>query len=1145
MNSQFAATSTGFLPDNLGSAPVFLGASKSTVNEARTLSFAMSESQLEVWLHCQISREANCAFIETATLTIHGDLDTVAFKSALYQTGSRHEMLRATFSEDGQRVLVSENVAFEFQQLDWSDTDSSGQSERHNQLIHELGNRPFDLANGPLVRGYLIRLSNLEQRFVFSAHHLVLDGWSVFVFCREIGHAYNQLLGLNPSKTATPDLYSQYSLAMSQYEQSELGKKDEEYWAQQFADGVPVLDLPTDRPRPKLKTFSSQRCDYRILASNVFALKKAGAKSGCSLFNFVLAGFNAYLSRISGQTDLVIGFPTAGQSAMSFPNLIGHCVNAVPFRACINLADTATIYTKNLRSKLLDALDHQRCTFGRLVRKIAPPRDASRPVLFSVMMNIDPAMDESELGFTGLNVQLSVEPRCYENFEWFISGVCNRAGDLDLQCQYNTDLFDRATVEGHLEGFEAFLMGMASFPNRTMTELPILSLRQREQIVVQWNSTQAEFPHNTSVHAEILDQARRTPDAIALQCGEKEFSYQRLQGEANRIARYLADHGVVQGDRVGILLPRSEQMVMSALGIWHAGAAYVPLDPAYPEQRLRMVCEDAGLSRILTLSELSGKLPDFSHLMLELDKDHSKLAGYSVEPLPETSTSRDIAYMIYTSGSTGKPKGVPVAHGSVVNFLHSMKRQPGLTAKDCVLAITTLSFDISVLELYLPLLVGAKIVMADQNSVTDGTKLLSLIRKRQVTVVQATPSTWRMLLESGWSERLPIRALSGGEAFPRDLLKPMLERCKEVWNMYGPTETTVWSSLHRVESNDFPVPIGRPIANTQMYVLDSQLNEVPVGVAGELYIAGAGVSTGYWNRVELTRSRFVENPFFNPFVEYVSQKLYRTGDLARWRSDGAIEFLQRNDKQVKLRGHRIELEEIEYRIAEHPGIQQSVVIVREDQAGDARLVAYFVTQAGKTVTASDLRQCLRETLPAYMLPQHFLEVDRMPTTDNGKIDYKKLPAPNGTVKSLVAIAPKTNEERLLAQIWSDVLQYPDVKVTDNFFDLGGHSLLVIQVIVRVKELTQVKLSPQDFLLGALEYIAAKITTLSIPPSSSTPSQPEVESQAFAKPEPRTEEEFEEVEDAYELALRSSQANTSQTASKALLWKKVSGWWKSN
>ena len=1148
MNSQFTLNSIGLSPDNASTTPVVLVPSSSAVNAVQTSSFEMSESQLEIWLHCQISREANCAFNETATLTIQGSLDTTAFHSALQQTSSRHEMLRATFSEDGQRVLVSENVDFEFQQLDWSDKDASGHCERHTQLISELGNRPFDLANGPLLRGYLIRLSDLEQRFIFSAHHLVLDGWSVFVFCRELGHAYNQLLGLKPSETAAPDLYSQYSHAMSQYEKSELGKQDVEYWAEQFADGVPMLELPTDRPRPKLKTFSSQRCDHRISASNVSVLKKAGAKSGCSLFNFILAGFNAYLARISGQSDLVIGFPTAGQSAMSFPNLIGHGVNAVPFRARVNLADTAAVYTKNVRSRLLDAIDHQRCTFGRVVRKIAPPRDASRPVLFSVMMNIDPAMDESELGFTGLKLQLSVEPRCYENYEWFISGVCNQAGDLELQCQYNSDLFDRATVEGHLEGLEAFLLGMANFPTRTMNELPILSLRQREQIVVQWNCTRAEYPQNATVHAEISDQARRTPEAIALQCGENQFSYHDLQSASNRIARYLADHGVVQGDRVGILLPRSEQMVMSALGIWHAGAAYVPLDPAYPEQRLRMACEDAGLSRILTLSDLSDKLPDFSHLMLELDKDHSKLASYCAEPLPDTSTPSDIAYIIYTSGSTGKPKGVPVAHGSVVNFLHSMKRQPGLSAKDCVLAITTLSFDISVLELYLPLIAGAKVVIADQSSVTDGSKLLSQIRQHQVTVVQATPSTWRMLLDSGWRERLPIRALSGGEAFPRDLLKPMLECCNEVWNMYGPTETTVWSSLHRVESNDYPVPIGRPIANTQMYVLDSQLKEVPVGVAGELYIAGAGVSTGYWNRKDLTQSRFIENPFFNPFAEYVSNRLYRTGDLARWRSDGNLEFLQRNDKQVKVRGHRIELEEIEYRLTEHPGIRQSVVIVREDQTGDARLVAYFVTQSGQTVTASDLRQALRAFLPVYMIPQHFIELGRMPTTDNGKIEYKKLPAPNGTTVVPVAIAPKTKEERLLAQIWSEVLQYPDVKVTDNFFDLGGHSLLVMQVVARVKELTQVKLSPQDFLLGGLEQIAVKIASLSTQPTSLVPKSMELERKELAQTErqvtaePKIEEEF---EDAYELALRSSQAKIDEAASKEPLWKKVSGWWRSN
>ncbi len=517
-------------------------------------------------------------------------------------------------------------------------------------------------------------------------------------------------------------------------------------------------------------------------------------------------------------------------------------------------------------------------------------------------MNIDPELDERELGFRGLQGHLHVEPRVYENFEWFISGICRRDGQLELQCQFNSDLFDRQTIEQHLEGLETFLSAMAAEPTSKLFQLPVMSIRQRQQLLVDWNATDNDYPRAATVHQEIRDQAERTPDRVAVCFDRQPLTYQQLQVMANQLAHYLVQAGVRRGDRVGICMPRSTEMLASALAIWQTGAAYVPLDPVYPSDRLQMMIEDAGLKQILAMTDIHTKIGQTSAQVINLQAVRQQLATLPQTFVETASDPADVAYVIYTSGSTGKPKGVQVPHGCVVNFLHSMRREPGFGADDRVLAITTMSFDISVLELYLPLICGGQVVIADQRSVVDGKQLMQLLDRHQVNVLQATPSTWRMLVEAGWSGNKRLKALCGGEAFPRDLVKQLHARCGEVWNMYGPTETTVWSTAYRIEDPDGPLYIGKPIANTQLYVLDAKFQPVPVGAVGELYIGGAGVTHGYLNRPELNEARFVDHPYFNPFQDYLNHRLYQTGDLVRYRPDGNVEYLQRNDKQVKLRG---------------------------------------------------------------------------------------------------------------------------------------------------------------------------------------------------------------------------------------------------
>lgn len=1068
------ANQTSFLPTNsFQVSPLAEGTA--------TKSFPTSEAQREIWLHSQLCVEANCAFNESVTLELVGPLESGKLEQALQQTLQRHEMHRASFSNDGKTVYVAEQGSMEFHFVDWSNLSESDAQKQHASVVDTEGRRPFDLQNGPLLRVRLTRLPTepaVQRHFLtITAHHIVMDGWSAFVFARDLGNLYDRMRGIASAELPVADSYAAYSEAMFQHESNDIGRLDADYWRKQYSDDIPSLDLPTDFARGDLRTYQSRRYDHTISAERLAVIRKSAAKLGCSLFNFVFGGFHAFLARLTGQQDFSIGVPTAGQASMNFQNLIGHCVNTVPIRTKIDLQATVQEYAKQSRLGMLDSLEHQRYTFGSLVRDINPPRDPARPPIFSVMINIDPELDGKQLGFSGLEVKLHVEPRVFENFEWFVSGVIRRDGQLELQCQYNSDLFLHSTIEHYLDCFETFLLAMAIEPQRKLADLAMLSVEQRQQINVQWNATERDYPTNTTAFDAILSQASKTPNRVAVTFDDRDLTYSQLLTMANQLAHYLRQAGVQRGDRVGVCMPRSLEMLASTLSLWQIGAAYVPLDPAYPTDRLRMMVDDAGLKQVIAMSKLPTEIVPSTVEVVDLIEVRPQLQQMPLTPLSVNYSASDIAYVIYTSGSTGKPKGVKVPQGSVVNFLHAMREQPGMSQDDRLLAITTLSFDISVLELFLPLTIGAQVVIADQASVVDGKKLRNLLDQHGITYMQATPSTWRMLLEDGWEGNSTLKALCGGEAFPRDLAKRLHSKCREVWNMYGPTETTVWSTAFQITDPDLPIYIGKPIANTQLYVLDPNMQQVPVGATGELYIGGAGVTCGYLNRPELTEERFVENPYYNPFKDYVNHRLYRTGDLVRYLADGNIQYLQRNDKQIKLRGHRIELGEIEFRLSQVDNVKQVVVVVREDQANDPRLVAYFVPQSAGSISPDALRESLQRELPAYMIPQYFVQLDKLPQTANGKIDRKQLPPPTGSRLVPSIVAPRTSSECLLAELWREVLEVDTIGVQDNFFNLGGHSLLVIQVIARIEQSQGARLGPQEFLVGTLEQLAAKLDSL--------------------------------------------------------------------
>ncbi|HLO02136.1 MAG TPA: amino acid adenylation domain-containing protein, partial [Symbiobacteriaceae bacterium] len=638
--------------------------------------------------------------------------------------------------------------------------------------------------------------------------------------------------------------------------------------------------------------------------------------------------------------------------------------------------------------------------------------------------------------------------------------VANRTAKFDLTLalietqqglegvlEYNADLFDAGTIRRMAEHFRILLADAVANPEQTIGALPLLTVAEREQVLVAWNDTAVEYPSTACVHELIAAQADRTPDAVAVVCGDERLTYRELNARANQVAHYLRKLDVGPDTLVGLMMERSAAMVVGLLGILNAGGAYVPIDPSYPAERIEYMLQHSEAPVVLAEERLVANLPPAKAQVVCLDRDWETMSRESdANPLC-TAQPGNLAYVIYTSGSTGRPKGVQIEHRTLVNFLWSMREQPGLTADDRLVAVTSISFDIAGLELYLPLLTGAQVVVASREVAADAAQLSALLAESGATVMQATPATWQMLRNTGWQNGGRVRVLVGGEALPRDLAAWMLAGAESVWNLYGPTETTIWSAVSRITSATGAIPLGRPIANTKLYVLDERQQPVPVGVAGELYIGGDGLARGYLHRPDLTSERFLADPF-SPEPE---ARMYKTGDLVRYRADGTLEFLGRTDFQVKIRGYRIELGEIEATLALHPAVREAVVAVRQRAAGDKRLVAYL-SAAGEQPTAAAMRHYLREHLPEYMVPSAFVWLEAMPLTPNGKVDRKALPAPEaGDEMAAAHTDPQTPVEEILVGIWAEVLGVPRVSIHDNFFELGGHSLLATQVLARIRD----------------------------------------------------------------------------------------------
>jgi amino acid adenylation domain-containing protein len=1052
-----------------------------TENSLRILE--STEAQREMWVAAQMSDDANCAFNESVSLHLRGKLNREALIVAVEQLQQRHETLRTVFSRDGRQVLLHETNLAVVHTLDLSRESPGAAKKAHEALRAQTVAEPFALATGPLVRFQLIIFSDVEHVLIITCHHGVCDGLSITLLARDLGNLYSIQFDdacLPPASGFTDYAKWERSSEIQAKHQASLN-----YWREKFPVSTPYLELPLDKPRPPVRTYRAQRIDYPLSPEFVDRSKKLAANHRVTLVSVLMASFAAYTHRLTGHETVIFGVPFAGQLAKGDINLAGHCVNLLPMTINVSGDQTFAQLLAHVQEELLRALENQYLTFGTLLQRLNYRRDPSRPSLLSMSFNVD-IESEEPWNYQGLEVDFTANPRCFEVFDsnWNFRLSSDRAV---CECTFNTDLWHNDTILNRLEELETFFNAVLTRPEGKVSQLAIIPAAEQALLMQACHGANIRWREN---HLAELLNLPKYAGRTAVNCGQESLDYTELEERSNRLANHLLAVGVQRNDLLGVLVERSVDMLVSLLATWKAGAAYVPLDPNYPADRLLYMAETAQLKVLITGSSLTEIVADYCCPRVCLDRDAETIARQSEQVSAVAGTGEDPAYVIFTSGSTGKPKGVQVPHRAVVNFLSSMADKPGMQTNDHLLAVTTLSFDIAVLELYLPLLVGAQVTIASRDATLDGTRLLALIDENNINVMQATPSTWRLLLASGWQGGKNFKVLCGGEAFPPDLARQLGERVGEVWNMYGPTECTVWSTCHPLKANrgtepvpigSVPVglipidlipigliPIGKAIANTQCYVLDKYRQQLPAGVPGELVIGGEGLASGYLGRPDLTAERFIENPLG-------AGKLYRTGDQAKWRTDGYLECLGRFDNQIKLRGFRIELGEIEAVFSTHPDVIECAATVKHYSEADQRLVAYARLHSGRKLNSTEMRRYLRGFLPDYMIPQLFLEIDELPLTPNGKIDRNKLPDPmRNLAPSHQTANPQSATEKELAAIWSRLLQREQENVNEIFFDVGGHSLLALDMIASIEERFSVHITPLDILLNTLEQIAAKI-----------------------------------------------------------------------
>ena len=1017
----------------------------------RHTSMPVSHTQQRLWFLRRMDPDSSAYNIVSA-VRLSGPLDPTALERAFDALVARHESLRIRFfAVDGApRCSVETEAHVRLKLIDLSGTDAAVRDDEAMREVLEVAREPFDLTRCPLLRLALVRLAPQQHLFCFVVDHIVADGISVGLLFAEMLLLYREHVG--GVAAALPPLPLQY-LDHVHWQQAVFasGALAEHlvYWKQQLRGLPPVLSLPTDRPRPRVQTHRGARRLELLPDALLVELRATARREGVTLYMLMLAAFEILLHRYSGEDDFAVGTVVGARDRAEIERVVGFFANNIVQRADLSGDPTLRELLARVRETALKAYAHQEMPFDLLVEALAPRRDLDHSPLFQVLFVLH-SITTRRSDMAHMTAEVQELPLATSRFDLSVDVFDIPDEGMRVYFEYNADLFDAATIERMMGHYTTLLDSLVAEPQARVGALAMLGAT--EQAALQTRPRGITLPPSpaATLHGLFEDQARRTPHADALCMDGRTLSYAELDARSNRLAQHLVSLGVGAESLVGVWLERSPDMVVALLAILKAGGAYVPLDPAFPLDRVAFMIEDAAIAVLVTHSGLRDSLPSAAPHVVVLDTEAERVAQSGAEAPARDTAAASLAYVIYTSGSTGRPKGVQIEHGAVVNFLRSMQREPGIGASDRLVSVTTLSFDICGLELFGPLTVGGTVVLASRATALDGQALAALLDDERATILQATPATWRLLLDSGWTgvrAAAGLKMLCGGEALPRLLAEQLLALRGELWNLYGPTETTIWSTLARVRDTTRPISIGRPIAETTVHVLEPSGRPAPVGVAGELCIGGAGLARGYLNRPELTAEKFVTLALAGG-----PERVFRTGDLVRLRSDGMLEFVGRRDHQVKLRGFRIELEEIEAVLATHPGLRHAVVAVREDTPGDQRLVAYVVPAEGATFEAEAARTTLRTRLPEYMIPNLFVVLEALPLTPNGKVDRKALPAPQApsAVPDATSEALMSPTEQRVAAAWRELLGLTRVGLHDNFFDLGGHSLLLVKLQVRLQ-----------------------------------------------------------------------------------------------
>jgi amino acid adenylation domain-containing protein len=1033
----------------------------------KTRKIPLSFSQERLWFFEHFSPNS-CAYNINRVVKLIGNLNIKALEKSLQTIVNRHEILRTVFIEKNgipyQKII--KNPPFKLNFINLSSINDQHKEAKLNQLIHQELRKSFNLTQDLMLRTSLYCLSPEEYIFCITIHHIASDGWSLGIFSKDLSELYNSFCQNQASNL--PDLplqYADFSLWQRNYFQGEKLEENLVYWRKKFQQNIPILNLPTDRPRPAIQSFKGSKYCLKIDAELTAKLKKLSRELKVTLFIVLLTAFNILLYRYSGEEKIIIGSAIAGRNYLALENLIGFFVNTLALKTDLSNNPSFVELLSRVKRTVQEAYINQELPYEKLIQELNPTRDLNRNALTQIGFSFQNT-PENPLNLSGLKISSYGIEKGINKQNLSLASYLNTPdngtsrqdltlllkeedGEIGGVLEYNNDLFDEDTIKRFTSHFQVLLEGIINNPNQKISHLPLLTAREKQQILIDWNKTEANYPKDKCIHQLFEEQVAKTPDNIAVVFEEQQLTYRQLNEKANQLGHYLQKLGVKPETLVGICLERSLAMIIGVLGILKAGGAYVPLDPDYPQERLQFMIEDSQISILLSQEKLVTLLQFKRKNIIELDQDWQLIQREKKNNLEKAVKSDNLAYVIYTSGSTGKPKGVLIEHKGVVNIIyHRINKLLKVEDLETYAQTSSLTFDASVVQIFPSLFIGQKIVIVES--------LIALPNKEYfdcISALHSTPSGIETILENRDLPKNIKVVVIGGDKASDVLINKLNSYCSlpKILHTYGPTEITIYCTaiLWQKNSNNFKkISIGKPIANTQVYILNQDLQLLPIGIVGEIYVSGVGLARGYLNRPELTAEKFMENP-------YGEGRLYKTGDLACYLPDGNIKFLGRVDHQVKIRGFRIELGEIEFNLNQHPQIKETVVIAKENEQGDKYLVAYLIAKETQP-EIKELREFLGQKLPGYMIPSSFVFLNQFPLTPNGKIDRKALPEPDFEAnREKEFIVPRNEIEIKLAEIWQEVLKIDTIGVHDNFFTLGGHSLLATQVVSRIRDIFQI------------------------------------------------------------------------------------------